>query len=90
MLSCIGIPVGVIMLLGYIKLNNATDELKKISMRTDELTAGDYEEVITLYGKFFKMIGIGTIVSIAMGIILAIFYFLFIMAIVASYSGYAY
>ncbi len=88
MLSFVGIPIGVIMLLGYIKLNNATDELKKISEKTGELTTGDYEDVLSLYGKYFKLIGIGTIVSIVMSIIGIIFYILFFMALFAGYSGY--
>ena len=88
MLSCVGIPVGIIMLLGFIKLNNATDELKAISLKGEARTAEDYEEVIGLYGKCFKMIGIGAIVSVIMSIVVMILYALFFAVLFSSFSGY--
>lgn len=91
MLSCIGIPAGIIMLLGYIKLNNATDELKRISMKQDPVTTEDYEEVLVLYGKYLKMFGIAIIVSIAMSIIAMILYILVFAAIFsAGYGSFSY
>lgn len=88
MLSCIGIPVGVITLLGFIKLNNATDELKAISLKNEAKTVEDYEEVLSLYGKFFKMLTIGAIVSIVMSIIVTILYVMFFVALFAGFDGY--
>ena len=84
MLSCFGLPIGILMLMGYIKLNNATDELKRISMKTDMVTKEDYEEVISLYGKYMKMFGIASIVSIVMTIIGVILYVLLFAAIFSS------
>ncbi len=88
MLTFIGIPVGVLMLLGFVKLNNATDELKAISQKGGNRTAEDYEEVISLYGKCYKMIGIGAIVSVIMSIIGMILYALFFVFLFASFNGY--
>jgi hypothetical protein len=92
MLSCVGIPAGILMLLGYIKLNNATDELKRISMKQEPATAEDYEEVIDIYGKYLKLLGISIIVSIAMSIVAMILYVLVFAAIFSAsfgaYNGY--
>lgn len=92
MLSCVGIPAAIIMLLGYIKLNNATDELKRISMKQDLVTTADYEEVFDLYGKYLKLMGISIIVSIVMSIIAMIIYGIFFAAIFSAgfgdYNGY--
>ncbi len=91
MLSCVGIPAGILMLLGYIKLNNATDELKRISMKQDPITTEDYEEVIDLYGKYMKMFGIAVIVSIAMSLVVMVLYALFFAAIFsAGFGSYGY
>lgn len=76
--------MGVLMLLGFMKLNNATDELKRISMKNDLVTTEDYEEVISLYGKYMKMISIASIVSIVMSIIGFILYILIFAAIFSS------
>lgn len=86
-LSCVGIPAGILMLLGYIKLNNATDELKRISMKQDPVTIEDYEEVFDLYGKYLKLLGISIIVSIAMSIVAMILYAMFFAAIFSSGFG---
>ncbi len=83
MLSGFGIPIGIIMLLSYIKLNNATDELRRISLKQDPVTTEDYEEVIDLYGKYLKLLGISTIVSIILGII----GFIVIIAITVLFAG---
>lgn len=88
MLSGFGIPVGVLMLLGYIKLNNATDELKKISMKQDPATTEDYEEVIDLYGKYLKLLAISSIVSIVMAIIGMILVLAFVILFAAGFESY--
>lgn len=90
-LSFVGIPAGILMLLGYIKLNNATDELKRISLKQDPVTTADYEEVLGLYGKYLKLLGISIIVSIAMSIIAMILYAIFFAAIFsAGFGSYSY
>lgn len=88
MLSGFGIPVGVVMLLSFIKLNNATDELKRISMKQDPVTAEDYEEVIDLYGKYLKLLAIATILSIVMTIIAMILVFAFVILFAAGFESY--
>lgn len=92
MMSCIGIPVGVIMLISFMKLNNATDELKRISLNLENATKENYEEVVSIYGKFLKMMGIASIVSIAMSIIGVILYILLFVVIfsrgMGSYMNY--
>ena len=86
LLSCVGIPMGILMLMGYMKLNNATDELKRLVEANPNPSSEDYENIMVLYGGYLKMLSIGWIVSIVMGIVLTIIYFVFIAVIMSAFS----
>lgn len=86
MLSCVGIPVGILMLMGYMKLNNATDELKQLVAVNPNPSAQDYENILAMYGNYLKMLSIGWIVSIVMGLVVMVVYFLFFAVMFSAFS----
>ncbi|MCI0502832.1 MAG: DUF5362 family protein [Fusobacteria bacterium] len=91
-LGCISLPVGIIMLIGFMKLNNATDELKALAAKAGS-SAEDYENVIEKYGNYLKMLGIANIINIVMAVLGVIFYvvfFGFIMSLAGGSGNYNY
>lgn len=86
--SCFGIVTGIIMLMSYIKLNKATDDLKLLEGK-EAKTPEEYENVMEKYGEYLKLMGIANIVALVLGIISIILGFLFFGVIVSIIAGAA-
>ena len=82
-LSCAGLVPGILMLIAYLKLNNATDALKELAAKAANSTE-EYETVIEKYGEYLKFLGITNILSIVVGIIAVILIVIFYGVIIAA------
>lgn len=85
-LTIIGIPVGVLSLLGFLKLNQATDELKLLSQK-ETTTTEEYENLMETYGNYHKMLGIAQITGLVMAILGMLFWIALIMIFAATFDG---
>lgn len=85
-LSCTGIVSGILMLLAYLKLNNATDALKELAAKAGN-TSEEYEGVIEKYGEYLKFLGIVNIISLVLIILAVVLFIIFFGAIMAFASG---
>lgn len=89
-LSCAGAIFGIITLLGYLKLNKATDDLKQLTMSNPNPSGEDYENLMVSYGDYFKMLGIAQIVAIALTLLGVIFYIVFFAVIMSAVGNSMY
>lgn len=77
------LPIGIVILIAYLKLNGATDALKTLATKASNTTE-DYENVIEKYGEYLKMLGIANILAIVLSIVVALIYVIFFGVIMAS------
>ena len=91
-LSCVGLVVGILMLIAYLKLNAATDSLKELSTKAAN-SSEEYETVVEKYGEYLKYLGITNIIVLVLmivGIIFSIIFYSVLFATVGSMSSGGY
>lgn len=87
MLSVVGIPMGVLALLAYLRLNRATDDLKALGAKEIQ-TAEDYQGVVEGYGAYMKLLTIGQIIGIALAVLTVGFCLILAMSFYGMMGGY--
>ena len=85
-LSVVGAPFGVLSLLGFIKLNTATDTLKNLTLKEDP-SPKEYEEILVTYGEYHKWLGIAQIAQIVLSIMAIFFWIVVVVALMRYYNG---